>query len=90
MAKIKPSEKVEWERELDEAFCATRDKEKIRAAVQMALDEREPEPGQPIARGTCPCCGACLRVEHGDDDGEIVFLAAAEKRASGATQEDGA
>lgn len=31
----------------------------------------EPEPGTPIAKCSCPCCGAHLEVEHGDDPGQV-------------------
>lgn len=36
--------------------------------------EAEVEPGQLIAEIGCPACGAELRVEHGDDEGEIGVL----------------
>lgn len=32
------------------------------------------EPGQPIGATGCPCCGARLRIEYGDDPGEIAAL----------------
>jgi hypothetical protein len=32
------------------------------------------EPGELIAAVTCPCCGASLRVERGDDPGEVVTI----------------
>lgn len=34
-----------------------------------------PEPGQQIMEVHCPQCGATISVEHGDDEGEIAFLA---------------
>lgn len=40
----------------------------------------EIEQGQPIVEGHCPCCGAALRIEHGDDDGEVAFLGTAANR----------
>ena len=33
-----------------------------------------PEPGELIAEISCPSCGRALRVEHGDDEGEIGVL----------------
>jgi hypothetical protein len=33
-----------------------------------------PEPGQLIAIVHCPCCGAKLKIQHGDDEGEIGAL----------------
>jgi hypothetical protein len=32
------------------------------------------EPGALIAAATCPCCGASLRVEHGDEPGQVVTI----------------
>ena len=32
-------------------------------------------PGDFIAHGGCPICGSTITVEHGDEAGEIVFLA---------------
>lgn len=34
-----------------------------------------PEPGDLIANGDCPICGSTITVEHGDEPGEIAFLA---------------
>lgn len=34
-----------------------------------------PEPGDLIVNGDCPICGSTITVEHGDEAGEIVFLA---------------
>ena len=41
-----------------------------------ALREKyeNPEPGLLIAEISCPSCGRPLRVEHGDDEGEIGVL----------------
>ena len=36
-----------------------------------AADLQSVEPGQPIVSITCPCCGASLEVEHGDEEGQI-------------------
>ena len=33
-----------------------------------------PEPGEPIAEVHCPCCGAHLEVEHGDDEGDVAVV----------------
>jgi len=33
------------------------------------------EPGTAIATGNCPICGSDITVEHGDEPGEVVFLA---------------
>lgn len=33
------------------------------------------EPGQPIGECTCPCCGASLEIEHGDEEGQIAVCA---------------
>jgi len=33
-----------------------------------------PEPGQPIGTSTCPCCGAHLEIEHGDEEGQIAVV----------------
>jgi hypothetical protein len=38
------------------------------------LRDAGPEPGEFIADVTCPHCGAELRVEHGDDEGEIGVI----------------
>lgn len=35
------------------------------------VEEAGHEPGELIAKVTCPCCGASLGVEYGDDEGEI-------------------
>lgn len=40
----------------------------------MDAIETAVEPGELIAEGDCPCCGAELRVEHGDDPDEIAFI----------------
>ena len=32
------------------------------------------EPGEPITAITCPCCGAHLEIEYGDDEGEISVI----------------
>ena len=36
------------------------------------------EPGEPIVAVTCPCCGALLQVEYGDDEGEIAVIGRAD------------
>jgi hypothetical protein len=54
----------------------------LRADLVAALAESDalkkkyenPEPGQLIAEISCPSCGRELRVEHGDDEGEIGVL----------------
>lgn len=33
-----------------------------------------PEPGEPIVKVDCPCCGAALEIEHGDEPGEIAVI----------------
>lgn len=33
-----------------------------------------PEPGEPIGTCACPCCGASLEVEHGDEPGQIAVI----------------
>lgn len=41
-------------------------------AMQRAKQTLEqPEPGTPILTTDCPCCGAELEIEHGDEPGEI-------------------
>ena len=37
-------------------------------------DGIKPSPGDPICEATCPCCGASLRIEHGDDPEEISVI----------------
>lgn len=32
------------------------------------------EPGEVIVKSHCPCCGAILSVEYGDDEGEIGIV----------------
>jgi len=34
----------------------------------------EHEPGELIKKTHCPCCGASLSIEYGDDDGEICVI----------------
>lgn len=36
--------------------------------------EHHPCPGDLITESLCPCCGASLRVEYGDDEGEIGII----------------
>jgi len=40
-------------------------------ARALALANRAPQPGDLIADCGCPCCGATLRVEVGDEKWEI-------------------
>jgi hypothetical protein len=53
-----------------------RDSLRAMIAERDALREKyeTPEPGQLIAEISCPSCGRPLRVEHGDDEGEIGVL----------------
>jgi hypothetical protein len=46
-------------------------RECIKTRETKHQDEDEHEPGELIAEVHCPCCGAELRVEYGDDEGEI-------------------
>jgi hypothetical protein len=32
------------------------------------------EPGEPICKANCPCCGADLEIEHGEEEGEISVI----------------
>ena len=42
--------------------------------LRLIKDTQEIEPGQLIIEISCPCCGAELVVEHGDDEGEISVI----------------
>lgn len=35
------------------------------------------EPGELMVKCNCPCCGAELSVEYGDDEGEIAVVGCA-------------
>ena len=42
---------------------------------QMFLDHpNEIEPGELILKTRCPCCGAQLDIEAGDNEGEIAVI----------------
>ena len=89
----KPPDRAEWEILLlelieiadDDDACdieVVEAEKQLRVAVQRALDEREePEPGQLIAKITCPSCGVPVTIEHGDDENEVVALATSKTRA---------
>lgn len=48
-------------------------------AAIVEAEDGEVEPGQLIAKVDCPCCGAALTVEHGDDEGEIGVIGEAKR-----------
>jgi hypothetical protein len=59
---------------MDEAY-----EELMTAASQLAatgyvVEPTVHEPGELIAKVDCPCCGAALSIEHGDDEGEISVV----------------
>ena len=63
---------------VDDAMCVSvagkgnSQKAKLTRAMRRALSALEqPEPGTPILTTDCPCCGAELEIEHGDEPGEI-------------------
>ncbi len=43
------------------------------------LSKPSPCPGDPIAKVGCPCCGADLRIEHGDEPGEVCVVGVAQR-----------
>lgn len=43
-------------------------------AIAIAAGLKPVEPGALIASVVCPCCAASLRVEHGDEPGEVVTV----------------
>ena len=63
---------------VDDAMCVSvagkgnSQKAKLTRAMRRALAALEqPEPGTPILTTDCPCCGAELEIEHGDEPGDI-------------------
>lgn len=40
----------------------------------LALSAPAPEPGDLILKTGCPCCGAALTIEHGDEERDIAVL----------------
>lgn len=50
--------------------------------LERRLVEPEPEPGEPIVKVTCPCCGAELEIAHGDDAGEIGVIGTARRHGA--------
>jgi len=44
-----------------------------------AAQKEEIEPGMPIVKVTCPCCGASLEIMNGDDPGEIAVFGVEKK-----------
>lgn len=63
---------------VDDAMCVSvagkgsSQKAKLTSAMRRALAALEqPEPGTPILTTDCPCCGAELEIEHGDEPGDI-------------------
>jgi len=44
------------------------------AKFNAIIHGHEIEPGEPICKVTCPCCGANLEIEHGDDEGELAVV----------------
>ena len=63
---------------VDDAMCVSvagkgnSQKAKLTRAMRRAIAALEqPEPGTPILTIDCPCCGAELEIEHGDEPGEI-------------------
>jgi hypothetical protein len=50
---------------------------------QMFIDHpNEIEPGTPILHTACPCCGAQLDIEAGDDEGEIAVVGTQQTKGS--------
>lgn len=49
-------------------------KEIDRLEAELAEANAMPEPGQLICETGCPCCGAKLTVEYGDDEGETAVI----------------
>ena len=43
-------------------------------ALESRLTEEGVAPGVLIANVTCPSCGSGLKIEHGDDEGEVVTI----------------
>ena len=56
------------------------DTEENRAMIAALLasqgqgEAEDHEPGEIIAGGECPCCGASLEVTYGDDEGELAVV----------------
>ncbi len=48
-------------------------------AGKNPLDGLGPEPGQLILKTSCPCCGANLAIEHGDEPGGISVIGSPEQ-----------
>lgn len=44
----------------------------IQNKLLVALTKNEYEPGKLITKSVCPCCGAILTIEHGEDEGDII------------------
>lgn len=47
-----------------------------------ALTGEDVQPGDPIASCSCPCCGASLTIEHGDDEGEVSVVGTPSKEGA--------
>lgn len=67
---------AEYEKEIEEI---TPDQYLVLVALRKARTRinklvEDIEPGMVIAKVTCPCCGASLSVEHGEDEGEIAVI----------------
>lgn len=65
-------EEMEWDEEAfvsKDALLDTFDH-----ATALMEGEAQIEPGHPICKTSCPCCGAHLEVTHGDDPGEIACV----------------
>jgi len=44
----------------------------ISSSIRLLTGQHEP--GEFIANTVCPCCGAKLEIEYGDDEGEIAII----------------
>lgn len=50
--------------------------ESIAGALGLTMAQlvtHQPEPGEAITCGLCPCCGADLTIEYGSDEGEVAI-----------------
>lgn len=50
------------------------DSKLFRAMRRAAAEMQEPEPGAPILDTDCPCCGAILEIQHGDEPGDVGIV----------------
>lgn len=56
----------------------------LSAWVRAVLNrEAEIEPGQFIVDVSCPCCGAQLEIEHGDELGQLAVVGTPSNREVG-------